>query len=126
MEVGGDILNFLDITLIKRNGGLIFNLYKKPTFSNRFLNFYFHHPPLHKRGTIISLIDIIFLSYSEFQKENFDYIIKILIESGYPLDFIFKTVIPRIHFKYCHQNFPNTKELNKSKTLPFSLFRTFF
>jgi len=92
MEVGeeGDYLNFLDLTIIKKDNSLIFNWFRKPTSSGRFLSFYSHHPFNHKRGTMYSLIDrVIRLSHSEFHKNNFDYIIKILLENGYPLDLIF-------------------------------------
>jgi len=41
--------NVLEIKLIG-----IFNWYRKPTFSGRFLNYHSHHPFLHKKGTIIN------------------------------------------------------------------------
>jgi len=44
MEDNGNHLNFLDLTIIKKNNSLIFNWFRKPTFSGRFLNFYSHHP----------------------------------------------------------------------------------
>jgi len=63
MKVGDDklldlTLNFLDLTLIKRNSRLIFNWYQKLTFSGQFLNFQLQlHPFLHKKDMIINLID---------------------------------------------------------------------
>jgi len=81
MEVGGDELNFLDITLIKKDGRIYSNWYCKPTFSGRFLNFHSQHSFVHKKGNILSLIDrIILLSQPEFHKENFDFVIKILMD----------------------------------------------
>jgi len=66
MEIGGDVLNFFRSHINKKNSRLIFNWYRKPTFSSRFLNFYSQHPFLHKKGTIISLIDrVILLSHPE-------------------------------------------------------------
>jgi len=53
-------LNFLDTTLIIDNQRIIFDTYHK-TFSGRFLNFHSNHLLCHKRGTIISFIDKIFL-----------------------------------------------------------------
>jgi len=101
MEVGGDNLNFLDLTLIKVNGRLISNWYKKPTFSGRFLNFYSHHPWTHKRGTILSLIDrVILLSHPRFHQQNLDFVIRVLVENGYPLDVIFSTIRRRLHARY--------------------------
>jgi len=89
-EIGGDNLDFLDLTLIKINGRLISNWHKKPTFSGRFLNFHSHHPLTHKRGTILSLIDrVILLSHPTFHQQNFDFVIRVLVENGYPLDVIF-------------------------------------
>jgi len=61
IEIGGDVINFLDLTLIKRDGKLMFSWYQKPTFSGRFLNFHSYHSFSHKKGTIISLIDRIVL-----------------------------------------------------------------
>jgi len=89
------MLNFLDLTIIKRDGQLIFNWYHKPTFSGRFLNFHspYKHPFIRKKGTMISLIDrIILLSHPEFHKNNFDFIIKVLWDNGYPLNLIFSTI----------------------------------
>jgi len=99
MEIGGDV-NFLDLTLTKKDGRLIFNWYRKPTFSG-FLNFHSQHPFLHKKGTIMSLIDrIILLSYSEFHKDNFDLIINILMDLGYPLNLIFSTIKRKLHCRF--------------------------
>jgi len=33
MEIGGNTLNFLDLSLIKKDDYLIFNWFHKPTFS---------------------------------------------------------------------------------------------
>jgi len=51
MEIGGDELNFLDITLIKKDGRLYSNWFRKPTSSGRFLNFH-----LNFTSNILSLI----------------------------------------------------------------------
>jgi len=39
-EIGGKMLNFLDITIIKNNNHLEFNWYHKSTFSRRYLNYH--------------------------------------------------------------------------------------
>jgi len=44
MEVERNKLNFLDITLIKKDGRVYSNWFCKPTFSGRFLNFHSQHP----------------------------------------------------------------------------------
>jgi len=100
MEIGGDTLNFLDLSLIKKDDGLIFNWFHKPTFSGRFLNYISQHPFTHKKGTIIGLIDkVMMLSHPSFHKENFDFIIQILMDNGYPIDLIFSTIKRRLSFR---------------------------
>ncbi|KYN09501.1 hypothetical protein ALC57_18369 [Trachymyrmex cornetzi] len=72
LEIGSeDRLSFLDTTLIIDNHRIIFDIYRKKTFSGRFLNFYSNYPLCHKKGTIISFIDkIILLSHPWFQQKN--------------------------------------------------------
>jgi len=99
MEVGGrgKRLNFLDLTIIRNDNGLIFDWFCKPTFSGRFLNYHSHHPYIHKRGTMYSSIDrVILLSHPEFHKSNFDFIINVLLDNGYPLDLIFFSIRRRL------------------------------
>jgi len=104
MELGGEKLNFLDLTVMKRDGRLYSNWFRKPTFSGRFLNFYSQHPFAHKKGTILSLIDrMILLSHPEFHKENFDYVIRIFLDNGYSLDLIFSTIRRRLHSMINHK-----------------------
>jgi len=44
MEIERDKkISFLDLIFINDNGRLIFDLYRKPTFLGRFLNFHSHH-----------------------------------------------------------------------------------
>jgi len=77
MEMGGERLDFLDLTLIRDNDRLISNWYTKPSFSGRFLNFHSQHPLIHKRGTIISLVDrVLLLSHPRYHKENLDLVIE--------------------------------------------------
>jgi len=40
MGEGGDRLNFLDLTIIKKDNSLIFDWFRKPTFLGRFLNYH--------------------------------------------------------------------------------------
>ncbi|XP_077278940.1 uncharacterized protein LOC143906618 [Temnothorax americanus] len=50
VEVGeGGRLNFLEITMIRRNNRIIFDWFHKPTFSGRYLNFISQHPVCQKR-----------------------------------------------------------------------------
>ncbi|XP_029673125.1 uncharacterized protein LOC115241501 [Formica exsecta] len=94
-----DKLNFLDISILLINNRLITDWFHKPTFSGRYLNFLSQHPTCQKRGTIIGLVDRAFLlSHPQFHQKNFDFIIKILLDNNYPLDFIFQTIFNRLKF----------------------------
>ncbi|KYM95528.1 hypothetical protein ALC62_13958 [Cyphomyrmex costatus] len=104
-EICHNKLNFLDITIIKNNNYLIYDLYQKPTSSGRYLNFFSQHHHSRKIGVIISLADrILHLSHPNFHQVNFDKIIKILLNNGNPLDLIFNTINKRIHKKLNSHN----------------------
>jgi len=60
MEVGDSQLNFLELTIIIRNGFMIFDWYQKPIFFGRTLNYFFQHPTTQKREVIMNLIDKVF------------------------------------------------------------------
>jgi len=63
-------INFLDVIIIIHNDIIIFDNYNKSTCSG-FLNFHSHHPPYHKNGVIINLVDrILILSYLQFHQIN--------------------------------------------------------
>jgi len=120
MERKGDRLNFLDLTIIKQGNTLVFDWFRKPTFSGRFLNFYSHHPFTHKRGTMYSLIDRVFrLSHPEFHEKNFDLIIKILLDNGYPLDLIFSSIRRRLHTLIYSNKKITSNEKEDNSRLPY-------
>jgi len=102
MKIGGILLNFLKLTFINRDRKLIFDWFHKPTFSGKFLNFHSKHPEIHKRDDIItSLADkVLLLSIPEFQQKNFLFIINILLDNNYPLDFIFFTIKKKLSVKF--------------------------
>ena len=58
MEIGK--ISFLDTMLIIEERNLIFDIYRKATFSGRFLNFHSYHPHCHKRGVIYEVVDKVF------------------------------------------------------------------
>jgi len=77
LENGGTSLNFLELTMINRDGKLIFDWFHKPTYSGRLLNFHSKHPMSQKRGIIINSVDkILLLSNPEFHQKNFLFLIK--------------------------------------------------
>jgi len=54
--------------------------------------------PIRGVYTIYNLVDrVIQLSHPKFHKKNFDHIIKMLIDNGYPLDLIFTSIRKRLH-----------------------------
>ena len=101
---------------------IIFDWYRKPTFSGRFLNFFSQHPLCQKRGTIIGLVDRVFhLSHPEFHEKNFNIIIDILLNNSYPLEFIFRILHERLKALISKSN--NSKEnREKEDTLSVPFF----
>ncbi|KYN21863.1 hypothetical protein ALC57_05757 [Trachymyrmex cornetzi] len=123
-------INFLDVKLLIENGRLIFDIYKKPTDSGRYLNFYSNHPVTHKRGVIINQLDrVLFLSHPKFHEVNISNLINTLLNNGYPLQFLFATIKNRIKsitykksFKFINDQRVNMNSSNISKkyfTVPF-------
>jgi len=90
-------LNFLDITLHIRNNCIITDWYHKITFSGRYLSYFSNHPISHKIGTIYGLVDrAIKLSHPSFYEKNLKFCINVLLDNGYPLDFIFNKINLRL------------------------------
>ena len=76
---------------------ICFLLYRKHTFSGRFLNFHSNHPIAPKKDTIFSLVDRAFLlSDFMFHTTNLTFIINVLLDNDYPLTFISDTINQRI------------------------------
>ena len=118
MEIGLDgKISFLDTMLIIEERNLIFDIYRKATFSGRFLNFHSHHPLCHKRDIIYGVVDKIFcLCHPKFQRNNLIDAIKIFLQNRYPLRFIFSTIHNRIKY---HINKINNLNKNKDDTKRF-------
>ncbi|KYN22420.1 hypothetical protein ALC57_05182 [Trachymyrmex cornetzi] len=76
---------------------LIFDWYQKPTISGRFLNFLSQHPISQKKDIIFNLVDKFFyISHPQFHKKNFEFVVKILLENDYPIDFILDIINERV------------------------------
>ncbi|EZA54490.1 hypothetical protein X777_05745 [Ooceraea biroi] len=85
------------MTIIRDNNKLITNWYRKPTSSNRYINFFSNHPLQHKIGVIFNLVDrALLLSYDRYHSTNIDLIKNILINNCYPLDFINRYIDRRV------------------------------
>ena len=108
-------VTFLDVKLLYDGGGIMFDLYKKPTHSGRFLSFFSNHPMTHKKGVVIGLVDkVLFLSHPKFHHANMESLINSLLRNGYPLQLVFKIIKNRIKslsnkdnfetISYCDQN----------------------
>ncbi|KYQ57302.1 hypothetical protein ALC60_03737 [Trachymyrmex zeteki] len=117
MEVCKDRkISFLDTLVIVEEQSLIFYLYRKATFSGRFLNFNSYYPLCHKRGVIYGLVDkIIRICHPRFQQNNLINVINILLNNGYPLEFVFSAIHKRIKF-----------HINKSGTVEKKIKEKFF
>ena len=61
------------------------------------MNFWSQHPVSQKIGTIAGLVDrIVLLSNPKFHLDNSCFIIKVLLENNYPLNFIFENINNRL------------------------------
>ena len=85
-----NVLNFLDILLIKNiDGTITTDIYKKPTFSGRYLNFLSHHSMSTKIGIIKNLRHkIVQLSDSSLHQKNFQQLKNDLVLNNFPKQFI--------------------------------------
>jgi len=97
-------LNFLDITLIRKDTKIITDWFHKSTFSGRYLSFFSNHPTCHKVGTIYSLVDhAIKLSHPTFHEKNLGICINLLLDNGYPLNLIFNKINSRLKKLFVHR-----------------------
>ena len=88
-----DKLPFLDFLLIKSDFHLLFSVYRKPTHSDRYLNFRSCHPISVKRGVVITLMDRAFrICSQEFLNSELLYLRDILFYNSYRIKFIDKII----------------------------------
>ena len=84
-------LPFLDILLQRRDdGSLDVTVYRKPTHTDRYLDFHSHHPPQVKRGLVKCLFDrarTITTGQNNLRKEE-HHLTRVLRQNGYPSTFI--------------------------------------
>ncbi|XP_011705916.1 PREDICTED: uncharacterized protein LOC105461126 [Wasmannia auropunctata] len=123
-------LSFLDLLLRVVDNRVVVDWYHKSTFSGRYLSFFSNHPMCHKIGTIYGLVDrAIMLSHPSYQQKNLEFCVGLLLDNGYPLELIFKTINSRLkniersltHDADCGTNSNSTPQdrENKFAVIPF-------
>ncbi|KAL6418590.1 hypothetical protein ACFW04_011984 [Cataglyphis niger] len=117
---------FAIISLLSvRNGKILTNWYRKPTYSNRYINFYSNHPFKYKINTIFNLVDhAILLSDDQFHGKNIDVVKQILLNNCFPTHVINHYIYKRLNFlKYQINSIPGNRESSTDKpfyiALPF-------
>ena len=84
-------LAFLDTMTTRDNTNTIqVSVYRKPTHTNKYLDFNSHHPTTHKRSVVNSLLnraDNIPTSTSGKRKER-KHVFNVLMDNGYPKQFL--------------------------------------
>jgi len=92
-------ISFLDMTVIRSDGRLLINWYRKPTCSDRYINFHSKHPFKYKMNTIYNLVDrAILLSDVRFHFKNIDIVKQILFNNCFPTQVINRYVKKRLDF----------------------------
>jgi len=120
-----DRINFLDITIINDGHGLVFDCYKKPSFSGRYVNFYSQHPMSQKKGIVYGLVDkVLLLSHPMFHETNLKKAIDVLLDNCFPLTFIFSTInmrIKQLFYKGNNSNKEDKKLTSSAKNEYFTI-----
>ena len=98
--------------IIRRDNDTLFTVwYRKPTSTERFLNFSSHHPLPMRKAMVFNLVDkIMLLSHPSFHKKNFDFITSALIKNNYPLSFIKKHLKIRINKLHSRKESQSSKK----------------
>jgi hypothetical protein len=104
MEIEQDgFLPFLDFKIIYcDSGSVLTDLYKKPTWTGRYLNYLSNLPLTYIRNTVSLMTGkILQLSSLEFRERNLDLLQKTLASNGYgyPMKFVDKTICETIESK---------------------------
>lgn len=110
-------INFLDVTIIRRdNGSISTNIYKKQTKTNRSINFLSRHPPHQKKNIIKNEVRrICKLSEEEFIEENLRELKEKYMENMYPESYIEKMVHDA---RYEEQRDRNSEEERRQEKNP--------
>ena len=88
---------FLDTLVIRDDGMLITDWYRKPTFSGRYINYFSNHPHKYKINTIVNLVDhAILLSDDRFHHKNINFVKDILANNCFPTKLVNKYLHNRL------------------------------
>lgn len=113
---------FLDtMIIINENRSLIFDLYRKPTWSGRYLNYHSSLPHAYKINTISILAEkIIKISHKKFHTKNFNFLTQTLVENNYPKSLI-QQIIKKTIIKINNNTVVSNQQLQPSHyiSLPY-------
>lgn len=114
-------ISFLDVLLLRKGEEIITNWYRKPTSSDRILNFHSNHAPKYKINVINNLVDRgILLSSKQFHKDNIEKIKDILSKNCYPTHFINNVVDKRLRKIKNDNIFLTSKHIPQQTTNAYS------
>uniref|UniRef100_A0A5S6QS56 Reverse transcriptase domain-containing protein n=1 Tax=Trichuris muris TaxID=70415 RepID=A0A5S6QS56_TRIMR len=89
-------LPFLDSLILRSKGTLKTTAYRKPTHSDRYLNFFSYHPKSVMKGVVRSLVDrAVGICDPEFLEEELSHITRTLENNDYPTQLIRSTIRER-------------------------------
>ena len=114
------MLAFLDIMTYENEDKSIGHyIYRKPTHTNKYLNYNSYHPQCHKLGVIDTLFNRAFqICDKKHLEQEINYIIQILKDNEYPLPMILKRM-KIVKNKNLHPLQPRPKDPDKRIILPW-------
>jgi hypothetical protein len=83
-------LSFLDTSVTRNNGSLLINVYRKPTHTDRYLDYNSHHHKQHKVSTAQTLLHraATLPNTNEGKQQEHKHITDALLLNGYPRKFL--------------------------------------
>ena len=83
-------LPFLDTVTIRQNGQIRFDVYRKKTHMDKYLDYTSNHPQQHKRSVVNTLLDRAekIPSTNRGKRRERKHVLKVLRDNAYPLQFI--------------------------------------
>ncbi|XP_025268300.1 uncharacterized protein LOC112639226 [Camponotus floridanus] len=111
-------ISFLNTMVIRSNGRLLTDWYRKPTCSNRYINFHSKHPLKYKLNTIYNLVDhAILLADTRFHAKNIEAVRRTLSNNCFPNQIINRHVQKRLYFLK-HRDKTNTDNESDNAATP--------